>query len=472
MVRALRRFLRALRSRRLAVSLIAFLAVYSIIGTLVPRGLPDEPAVRAWASAHPLLEAVIGPLGLHRAYTSPLFLTFALLLAACTVACAIERTNRARTVARGMREPSEGMLERLRNRPQADSVVAEGIEPRAALAETAVGLERLGLRVRRGPNLVEGLAGGWGVSGSPLFHWSIVALMLVAAAGQATRAEGFLGLPLGERVADERASYLQITEGPLFGQRFTGVEFVASDLVRGYRVGGVDFGPAPVVTASRDGVRLAAGRVYPNSPLRVGSLLVHMADVGPAAVVALESAGGAEIGRTTLLLDRSSETSSGTRPSRFSFVGGAGAPPIDARIQVIVHRTPAAGPTEPLISRAIVETSAAGSGSFGTPLTLVVGEFLPLPGGRRLRLVDVKDWVRVSVANDWSIAPLYALFGTAIVGLALAVLVPARRASVLLVEDEEGWSLHVGTWHARRDPAFRRRVEDAVRKAAGGQEDS
>jgi hypothetical protein len=360
------RLWRLLRSRRLAVSLIAFLGVFSIAATFVPRGTPQDPAVHAWALANPVLEAVVGPLGLHRAYASPLFLVFAALLSA-------------------------NLEERLHNRPQARTTLSVEIDPQAALDATATGLRRLGLRVRRGPSLVEGLSGAWGAFGSPMFHWSIVALMLVAAAGQATRAEGFMGLPVGERVADVRANYLQITEGPLFGERFTGVEFQAEDVVRNYTLGNVDYGPSPIVTAFRDGTQVASGRVYPNSPLRVGSLLVHMADFGPAATLALESAGGPEVGRHTVMLDRSTETSSGTGPREFSFVGGTDALPIDARVQVVVIRTPAGATPTPQASRAIVETATAGSGTFGPPVTLAVAEFMPLPGGARLRLADVKD---------------------------------------------------------------------------------
>jgi hypothetical protein len=366
---------------------------------------------------------------------------------------------------------SEASLQHLRSRPQVDHAVASGVDAQAALADAEAGLEGLGLRTRCGSGSVEALSGGWGVFGSPVFHWSIVALMVVAAAGQATRAEGFMGLPIGDRVQDARASYLQITEGPFFGSRFTGVELVATDLVREFTVGDVDFGPSPIVTAYSGGAQVASGRVHPNSPLRVGSLLVHMAAFGPAAVVAAESVGGAEIGRTILLFDRSTETSSGTKPQVFSFASGPGATPVDARVQVVIGRTAADAPATAWVSRAIIETATAGSGAFGPPVTLAVGEFLPLPDGGRLRLADVKDWVRVSVANDWSVAPIYALFCVAIAALAVAVIVPARRVAVMLVETEAGWSLHADTWHSRKDPTFRTRVEHVLREAAGVQED-
>ncbi|MDO9107965.1 MAG: hypothetical protein Q7U89_03120, partial [Coriobacteriia bacterium] len=71
----------------------------------------------------------------------------------------------------------------------------------------------------------------------------------------------------------------------------------------------------------------------------------------------------------------------------------------------------------------------------------------------------------------WSVPFIYTLLITAILGLALALLVPTRKASVLLVEDDEGHSLHVGMWHSRSDILFKRQVIEVVRSAAGEVED-
>jgi hypothetical protein len=197
---------RLLQSRRLAVSLIVSLAAYGIVGTLVPRGAPADSAVRSWADAYPVLESVASPLGLHRAYSSPLFLTFAVLLAACTGACAVERTRRALRIAREMRESSEGALRHLRTRPQVAVCAVSGTDSQTALATAEAGIRTTGLRVHRRAEVVEALSGGWGVFGSPLFHWAIVALMVAAAAGQATRAEGFIELPADYRRAPVRVA--------------------------------------------------------------------------------------------------------------------------------------------------------------------------------------------------------------------------------------------------------------------------
>ena len=459
------RVAKALRSRRLAVALIAMFAIYGIVGTFVPRGASNDPVIRAWAALHPLAETIAAPLGFHRAYASPPFLALGALLAASTAACAVERTRRARSVMRSTLLLSGASLKRLREYPQAAFHVAGEAEAEVALVAAKAGLSRMGLRVRLDGTVIDGRGGVIGLMGSPLFHWSLVALMLVVATGQATRSEGFMALPVGVRVAEQHAGYLQIDEGPLFRERHTGLELEAVKVDREYVANGVGYGAVPTVAAYRDTLQVAVGDVHPNSPLRVGPLMIHMGELGPAVTIAIESFVGAETVRDTFTLDRSVGTSSGTMPQEFTLSLGPGVQPVKARIQVLVFDLPAAGASGQ-VSRAILETATVSGGVFGPPVVLAETESLDLPGGQRLRIADVGDWVRVSVVNDWSVPYIYGLLATAIFALALAVLVPTRRASVLLVEDESGFSLHVGTWHARRDPLFKKRVFDIVEHAA------
>lgn len=460
-----------LRSRRLAAVLIGALGVYSIVGTLLPQGPANDVLVLEWAQAHPGAEQIAAALGLHQAYSAPLFLILVAILVITTTACAWERTRRALRFVRSLGGLSTSLLGRLANRPEAAFTVADGVDPRAALAAVAGELESQGFRVRSESKTVDGRAGIAGIWGSPVFHWSLVALMLVAGIGRATRSEGFLALPLEDRVADLHESYLQVDDGPLFGERHTGVVFVAAELDRRYSLGGVEYGPTPLVAAYRDGTEVARGWVRPNSPLRVGSLMVHMVDFGPAVVLALETPDGAEIGRGTFTLDRSETTSSGTSPQEFSLSSEAGEPLVDVRVQVQVFRSASGDAPEP-VSRAILETSTPSATSFGPPVVVTEGEALDLPGGQRIRVAHVKDWVRVSVANDWSVPFIYVLLLLATFGLGVAVLLPARRVSVLLVEDSGGWSLHMASWHSWKDASYKVRVAQIVREAARSQEDS
>lgn len=465
---ALSRIVTLLRSRKLAVTLIALVALYGILGTLVPRGTPQSAVVAEWAAAHPVAASVAEPLGMYRAFTSPAFLALAVLLAASTTACAFERTRRALRLSRSLRaRPSDALIERLAKRPEASIPVSSDLDADTLMDSVRERLGKRGLNVSIHDGLASGRAGLAGLAGSPLFHWSLVLLMFVTAAGQATRAEGFLGLPLGERVADVHESYLQIVEGPFFSENHSGVVLEMSEMNRDFVKDGTDYGPSPYIRAYRDSVLVQEGWVHPNSPLRVGALMIHMAAFGPAATLSVESTGGAEIARTTFTLDLSTDTSSGTVPQVFDLTTAQGQAGLTARIQVLTKAAAGASPTE---ARALIETKTVEAAEFGPPVTVPVDSTIDLPGGGRLRVVSVTDWARVSVANDWSVPFIYVLLMLAILGLAVAVLVPARRVSVLLVETDEGRFLNIGTWHDKRDPTFKKQMIDAVELAAGAQE--
>lgn len=456
----IRRAVSFLRSRRLAVALIGLVAVYGILGTLVPQGLPADSKVVEWAAAHPTAEAIVVPLGMHQAYSAPFFLGLVLLLAASTTACAVERTRRANRLKRSIRgNPSAALLDKLRRRPE-ETIRVVSSEPSEVLISRVSGvLQERGMKTATSDDWVTGQAGLIGLAGSPVFHWSLVLLMVFAAAGQATRAEGFMALPLGQRVAEVHENYLQIVEGPLFGERHTGLEFEMTQLDRDFIKDEVDFGTSPYIKVYRDSELVTEGWVHSNNPLQVGSLMVHMAALGPSVTLAVEATGGPEIARETFTLDLSTDTSTGSVPQVFDLTDGSGASGLVARVQVLTRASAGWSATE---SRALLETSAVGADDFGPAVTVPEGSTFELPGGGRLRVVEITDWARVSVANDWSVPFIYGLLVLAILGLAVAVLMPARRVTALLVEDDEGRFLHVGTWHDKRDPEFKRRVLAAV----------
>lgn len=458
---------RFFRSRNLAIGLIAVLAAYSVLATFVPRRSAGEAALRAWQATHPIASRVTSLFGLHTAYSNPFFIVLCVMLAVATAMCSWERTTRAVKLGRFFRGLSESTQTRLSTSPDSRYPIDPDTDPEDALKAAAANLRRLGLRVRTESSSVVDTQGGvLGLWGSPIFHWGLVALMLVIAAGQLTRAEGFMALPLGERVADEHANYLQINEGPLFAERHTHIDFEAVRIDRHFTSDGVDYGTVPFVVARRADAEIASGSVHANQPLKTGSLIVHMADFGPAVTLAVVTPGGAEVARDTIELDRSASTSSGTTPGQVVLTDAAGSAAVTVRVQAVVFDASGAKPASG-ISRAIIETAPAGSSDFGPPTLVPVGETIGLSGNQRLLVVDVKDWVRVSIANDWSVPFIYSLLIIAILGLGVAVLVPTRRATVLLVQAEKGYSLHLGMWHARGDALFKRHVIQAVREAAG-----
>lgn len=460
----LRRLTRRLRSPRVAVGLIVAVLVYAAASTVVPRGAAGSPDVAQWAVRHPFGEVVARAFGMHAGFSSAVFLTLATFLALSTALCSWERTERARRLTSGSQDLTSAEAERLRARPDAAIPLGELADPAEArsLAEAALTAE--GLRVRSGPRLVEGVAAAWGAWGSPVFHWSLTLLMVTLALGQATRAEGWVGLPLGETVRDALASYIEIARGPLFADRFTGLSLRADELLADYRTGTVSRGPVPLVTVLRGTSPLTSQLVYANNPLRLGALTVHMTGTGLVAALSVESTSGQLVRRDPFMLQYGSYGATTSVPVEYTMLSEAGEPLMDLRIRVPVplgrDGLPVAQvPTSPV---SIIETAAAGTGRYGRPVTLELGQATPLPRGQYLRFVGADDWVKVTVVNDWSVPFIYGLMVLAWVGMGVSMFVAPRRVLVGIVDGDEGLSLHVTVWHARRDPVFRRRVIAAL----------
>lgn len=428
---------RFLRSRSLAVGLIVLVGVLSAIGT-VP--------------------------GNESFYGSPLFVLPLALLTLATAACAWERTAGARRLAADPGSVSDALANRLREHPQivvpAGDLTADDVVRHLRTAR---------MHVRSGPTLVAGWAGRAGLLGSPLFHWSLVALFVVIVLGQATASSGLIGVPAGSSVVERAESYGKLETGPLF-LGHTRLELGVAEWRRTLVVDGIDRGPVPTVTIARDGRELERELVYANRPLRHGTMLVHMNDWGLAADVSIETSGGEALDRFPVLVDFADDTRSATRPARVEYADSAGrrwrlsvrlVPPADGR--------PASNDTS-TAADAIIEARAVTTGP-GTPQDAVrdrlsIGEDMSLPDGNILRFNDATPYARLSVVRDWSVWPIYTLLVTATIGLALSLLLPYRAIWVLVTEREGERRLHIVHRHIRRERLFAETIAESLTTAA------
>ncbi len=453
----LRRVYRFLRSRKLAMWLIGIVVVYSAFGTSVPQR--SEPAVLAtWTAAHPVLAVVFGALGLTSAWTSPIFIAVVTLFLLSTAACSWERTEYALKERARARDDVAAGADRL---TRGGKLRVEVASPAGVVERVASELEESGLRTTTDDRFVSGRAGAWGLLGSPLFHWALVALMLLIAVGRLSRAEGLIGVPIGYPRQDTAENYGRLDSGPLYPGH-SGLTISAEDFVGNYvDQGGQERGPSPVVTLADRGRVVARQRVYPNAPLRRGRLLIHMSDYGYAPVIQFVSATGSK-SQIEPLIDRPSEKAVQSTPIAFEIPDESGRP-IPAQAMLLIP--PAGAKT----SNDLLLVVRLGEGGAMVEKTLAVGQPVSVPGGGTMTLKEVTNYVRLSIADDWSVYPMYVLFGVAIIGLVLSLLVPFRTASVLLVDGETGPALHVTWRHRRGDPLFAEKVEAAVRRAAGRQ---
>jgi cytochrome c biogenesis protein ResB len=429
------------------------------MATLVPQSaLQGTEAVAAWRAANPLLALVTGLLGMHSAYTAPVFLLVAVALTFSTAACAWQRTRSFI----GWRKTAGDVTPRVHARmADAPTTVleyrrtdAEDVRERVESALSAAGLSH-----SRVSDVWVGVSGLTTGVGSALFHWALAALFAVAGVGQAMKWEGQLGVLEGQRVADAPADYGLLTKGPFSGQPGTGYEIEVVSIDLEHLAGGVERGHAPLVRLYEDGAAVAESYVYPNSPLRRGSVYIHRGEWGLGAIIALETTDGAEVGRRNLFFDFESTRKDGSIPLVLDMPAETGA----AEVVLEARLTRVSGGfirDVPRDERLYVTEVRSPDSTRSPQPQLDVGRSLPLPSGDyRLRLVDYTRYARLFVVDDWSILWVYALLVVAVIACAVALFARPRTVYARIGRSgPEVTRVDVLVTARRNDPLFKERM--------------
>lgn len=208
-----------LSSVRLAIVLIAVLALLSILGTLIPQGQPD---LRYLTQYGPTGYKFIKIFQVDRLYHSWYYLGLLALLGLNTLACLTKRFRQSLKLLRQPRRMSPAQITRLENSARFDIREA----PTAALERVAQVLKERGYRVtRRGAQLFaqKNLVGRLGVD---LFHASLLLLLVGALAGGAFGFEGFVKGTKGE-VLDVPGADFQIRIDDLWTENYEGTSRIA-----------------------------------------------------------------------------------------------------------------------------------------------------------------------------------------------------------------------------------------------------
>jgi len=433
--------------------------LWLVLGTIIPQTSLDSAKVQEWAQAHPTLESLVAPLGLHAAYSQPLFIALLIVLAASTAVCAWERTAKALRTLRARGSISPAGLARVRAADPIPLMPAEEADPQLALERASTALRRLGLTSRSGPSMLEASSGIWGVVGSPVFHWALVALIVLIPIGRLTRSEGLMGIVAGSSRVDMAPSYGLLEEGPLFREH-TGLAIgVEPAMVLNLRENGVDRGPAPVVTLAQDGSVVARQQVVPNRPLRYGSTTVHMSEIGVGAVYSLVTSEGVVLTEQALI-DVSEDDPTGYTAFGATYDNDAGEVVADIAITVVASSS--ADATGPTAGQRRLQVDATGPSGDTASRLVVAGDRLDLGGGLALQFDVIDYYARLSVVHDWSVGWMYALFVVAVLSVSIAVLVPYRVVRLLVDTSGERPVLRVETRHSRGSPEFDEMVRAAL----------
>lgn len=438
-----RRILSALESSVFATGILIFVGGWSAVASAVPQGDSSSEAVALWASAHPAIETVARLLGLHNAFTSPVFLGAALALGVSTALCSSRRTKVALKRTRLLRRAASATAETLAEDHELEIACAPDLTREEARAATAETLDDLGISTKTRDGLLSGVSAPWTVWGSPVFHWALLALMVLFVLGALQRSEGMMGLAVGETKADAPQSYGYVKSGPLYAWNRVQRAVRLDAFEPSYVLEGMDRGPTPTVSLlDGDGNVVKTQRIYPNMPLRLGTLTVHNSDYGLAVRVSVRDSAGAQTASRILLVDFSEDEPQGTRPAGFiplSTADGSRRLRVFATVPLDLYEGEFDSwiPAEP--TARIVVTSEEGE-----PILerlLAPGQELALPIGTSIRLEKIGVYSRLSLVDDWTIPFIYAAMVVAMIGLTATL--AARQQLVLVTVVGEPGQLRV-----------------------------
>lgn len=443
------RLLATLRSRRLAIWLLVGVTAYSFVSTLVPLESVDPVAAARWDAEHPVLAGPVNALGLHRAFSSPIFIAVAALLTVSTALCAWERSAAAWRWWRSSGVVPARIGERLRSRPDVRFELSAG-EASASLEVAARALSRLGFRGEVGPRAARFSSQQLGLVGSPLFHWALVGLFLFGGLGQLARYEGFANVLEGGSFADEPDGYnVALYRAAPFAPAHTGSLFTVEDIDPAFIAEGVVRGATPRVTLSRDGSIVASGWVHPNSPLRDGALLVHRARTGPALELTLVA------------------TETGQQQAQTLYFDTVSGPPESLDVQVPTTEATYTVTFTPVPGQRVAIAASGSQGRDGATVTAGPGDEVGVAPGLSVRIDRLAGYVQLKVVNDPWVPAIYLMFVLGTLGVSLTVFLPPRAVYAFAVDGSAGSTLSLVVEARRSDPALARRVEAAIAEALG-----
>lgn len=468
-----RGILRFLGSAKFATWLLVVVSAWSVVASFVPQDRDSPQEVAAWAAAHPVLEPLVRMLGLHQAFSSFVFIACAIALALSTALCAWRRTKVAISRMRSLREAAAAGDVWLSSELDVDIACAPGLSESEVLSVASDALARCGIKTKRRGGLLSSVSPAWSVWGSPVFHWALVALMMVLMIGGLQRSEGLMGVAVGQAKADAPESYGVLRTGPLRAwdgtQRSIRVDAFDPEL----QADGMDRGPTPTVSVlDSQGRVIKTQSVYPNNPLKAGSLTVHRNDYGFAATLVRSNASGVVTGKSVQLIDFSETTTMGTTPVGYlRLLDAAGQAelkvhvtvPLDRRGDFWLKRMP-----EKPTAR-VVLTSPDGQPRFER--VVAPGEAIPLPAGGSLLLESIGWYARLNVVHDSSIPLLYLAGIMAFAGLTLAVLTRQQSILAAVVEGPEGRRLVAAVRLYRNASTNRTEIQRELAEALGADQD-
>jgi len=220
------------RSKKLAVILIFLIIVLSITGTHIPQKSQLKQEIYSnWKNNHPQQAEIFEKIGFTNLFSSVIFLSIAFFLFINTLFCTHTMLSGA---FRKLKHDQEYKKKNYIVGLEYNAAIKTAKENVNVLSDIESVLKVRGYSISQQENCIVGQKNRFGVLGTPLFHISIIFIMLAVVYGNTGRMEGDMRLIEGQTLSEDHGNYIFINEGPFFNERHQRFEITLEKFYANY----------------------------------------------------------------------------------------------------------------------------------------------------------------------------------------------------------------------------------------------
>ncbi|HYN44371.1 MAG TPA: cytochrome c biogenesis protein ResB [Candidatus Limnocylindrales bacterium] len=251
------------KSRKLAIVLIVLIIFFSILGTHIPQKSQIKPEVyNTWEKNHPIQAEIFDFLGFNHLFSSFIFISLAALLFTNTLFCTrgllINSIRLFGVNPQFQKQAFIGSLEK-------NKVIKTGKNHKEIHSAIDSALVSEGYKVEKQENHIFAQKNRTGVFGTPLFHVSILFIILAVVYGSTGRMEGDMRLIEGQTLSEDHGNYMFINEGPFFNENHKKFDISLEKFTADYiDETGTPRGPAGKLAIIENGQNMKTDIVYAN----------------------------------------------------------------------------------------------------------------------------------------------------------------------------------------------------------------
>ncbi len=250
------------RSKKLAIILVVLIILLSIIGTHIPQKPQLKPDVYdIWKNNHPTQAEIFEKIGFTNLFSSFVFLSLLSLLFVNTLFCTrgmIKSALRRLDVQIQKKAYINGL--------ENNNLIVTEKEHKRVISLIDSVLRSNGYKVSQEENCISGQKNRLGVLGTPLFHVSILFIILASVYGSTGRMEGDMRLIEGQTLSEDHGNYMFINEGPLYNENHKKFDITLDKFYANYQdETGMPRGAAGKLTITENGQKVKTDIVYSNN---------------------------------------------------------------------------------------------------------------------------------------------------------------------------------------------------------------